>query len=68
MLMADGHKNSSFIYKRAMAQQETGGKTWRVVTDVRKLWNGGVVSNEYETNLPTKMRAIHLTKLLNACL
>lgn len=34
--------SKSFYYRRAMAQQEKGGKAWRVAVDVVKHENGQV--------------------------
>lgn len=56
---------SSFTYHKAMAQQERGGVTWRVVTDVVKRPGHRAEKKVYEANLPSKFRAKRLAWVLN---
>lgn len=58
---------SSFVYRKAFAQQEKGWRTWRVVTAVEKMADGRVRSRVYEPGLPSKFRAMRLARTLNAC-
>jgi hypothetical protein len=57
----------SFVYRKAFAQPECGGKTWRVVTDTVKHLDGHVEAFTYESALPSKFRAVSLAKVLNTC-
>jgi len=59
--------NKTFVYKKAFAQPERGGKTWRVVTDTVKLLDGRVEARIYEAALPSKFRAVSLARILNTC-
>lgn len=54
-------------YKKAMAQQEKGGRTWRVVEQVVKRPDGKIDCNVFEDGLPHKKRAKTLAKILNHC-
>jgi len=57
--------NKTFVYRKAFAQPERGGRTWRVVTDTIKRADGTVEAKIYEPSLPSKFRAMALAKILN---
>jgi hypothetical protein len=59
--------SKTFIYRKAFAQPESGGKTWRVVTGTVKHRDGHVEASTYEAALPSKFRAVSLAKVLNSC-
>lgn len=54
-----------YVYKRAFAQQEPGGKQWAVVRNLTKFTNGMVKQEVYEPHLPSKVRAMRIAKTLN---
>lgn len=57
-----------FTYRRAMPQQEKGGCTWCVATEVTKYADGRVKKTIYEPRLPTKERAQSVARVLNLAL
>ena len=57
--------NKTFVYRKAFAQPERGGRTWRVVTDTVKRPDSRVDAKIYESRLPSKFRAVALAKILN---
>lgn len=57
-----------YTYSKAQAQQEPGGRTWCVATDVIKYTSGEVTRSVFEPNLPHKQRATRLAKILNRAL
>lgn len=57
----------SFHYRKAFAQPEKGGMTWRVVTGTIKHGDGRVEANIYEPRIPSKFRAVSLARILNTC-
>lgn len=59
--------NKTFVYRKAFAQPEKGGKTWRVVTGTIKHGDGSVEAKVYEPRLPSKYRAVALARILNIC-
>ena len=56
---------SSFVYKRAMANKEKGGKTWCVVDTVVKHAEGHVTCRRIASGLATKEDAVNISHSLN---
>lgn len=51
-------------YKKALAQQEPGGHTWRVVDHMTKLPDGRLIYSIYQEHIPNKPRAVRLAKII----
>lgn len=54
----------SYLYKRAMAQQEKGGRTWRVVRNVVKHKSGQVTNVTVGAGLP-RPKALEVARSIN---
>lgn len=53
-----------FVYRRAQAQLERGGRSWRVVKDMVRHGNGTVTNNVVKSGL-SRPRALAVTRQLN---
>lgn len=58
-------QSKSYHYRRAMPQQEQGGRTWRFAVDTVKHGNGRVTSNLLASGVPQKRKALQIAHEYN---